>query len=119
MEVSVPLRGSARSVFQDMMKHLCSSISYGGADSLAALRTRFEADPLRYVIKLSVSARRESGPSGNQSGTFIPPPASKAQSRAASSRQRRCHVLEHRPLLRIGPHAIDRASVRRGSPSAP
>jgi IMP dehydrogenase len=60
MEVSVPLRGSARSVFQDMMKHLCSSISYGGADSLAALRTRFEADPMRYVIKLSVSARRES-----------------------------------------------------------
>jgi IMP dehydrogenase len=60
MEVSVPLRGSARSVFQDMMKHLCSSISYGGADSLAGLRTRFEADPMRYVIKLSVSARRES-----------------------------------------------------------
>jgi IMP dehydrogenase len=60
MEVSVPLRGSARSVFQDMMKHLCSSISYGGADSLSDLRARFAADPLRYVIRLSVAARRES-----------------------------------------------------------
>jgi IMP dehydrogenase len=60
MEVSVPLRGSARSVFQDMMKHLCSSISYGGADSLSGLRERFDADPARYVIRLSVSARRES-----------------------------------------------------------
>ena len=60
MEVSVPLRGSARSVFQDMMKHLCSSISYGGADSLGDLRARFAADPLRYVVRLSVAARRES-----------------------------------------------------------
>ena len=60
MEVSVPLRGSARSVFQDMMQHLCSSISYGGADSLAGLRARFDADPMRYVIKLSPAARRES-----------------------------------------------------------
>ena len=60
MEVSVPLRGSARSVFQDMMKHLCSSISYGGADSLTGLRAGFDADPMRYVIKLSTAARRES-----------------------------------------------------------
>jgi IMP dehydrogenase len=60
MEVSVPLRGSARSVFQDMMKHLCSSISYGGAGTLSDLRARFDADPLRYVIRLSVAARRES-----------------------------------------------------------
>ena len=36
-----------------MMKHLCSSISYGGADSLADLRARFDADPMRYVIRLS------------------------------------------------------------------
>ena len=60
MEVSVPLRGSARSVMQEMMKHLCSSISYGGADSLADLRRRFLADPGRYLIRLSESARRES-----------------------------------------------------------
>ncbi len=60
MEVSVPLRGSARSVFQEMIKHLCSSISYGGADSLADLVRRFDAEPERYLIKQSESARRES-----------------------------------------------------------
>ena len=60
MEVSVPLRGSARSVFQEMMRHLCSSISYGGADSLVDLRARFASDPTRYVIRLSPAASRES-----------------------------------------------------------
>jgi IMP dehydrogenase len=60
MEVSVALRGSARSVFQEMVKHLCSSISYGGADSLADLRSRFAADPARYLIRLTESSRRES-----------------------------------------------------------
>jgi IMP dehydrogenase len=60
MEVSVPLRGSARSVFQEMMKHLCSSISYGGAASLGELRSRFRAAPERFVIRLSAAGRRES-----------------------------------------------------------
>ena len=59
-EVSVPLRGSARGVFQEMMKHLCSSISYGGADSLDELRRKFRADPSRFVIRLSAASRRES-----------------------------------------------------------
>jgi len=60
MEVSVPLRGSARSAFQEMMKHLCSSISYGGAASLGELKERFRADPDRFVIRLSDAGRRES-----------------------------------------------------------
>jgi IMP dehydrogenase len=60
MEVSVPLRGSARSVIQEMMKHLCSSISYGGADSLADLSRRFRAEPERYLVRLTDSSRRES-----------------------------------------------------------
>lgn len=60
MEISVPARGSARTIVRDMMKHLCSSISYGGAGSLAELRTSFWADPDKYLIKLSVAARRES-----------------------------------------------------------
>jgi IMP dehydrogenase len=60
MEVSVPLRGSARGVFQEMMKHLCSSISYGGAASLRELQDAFHADPTAYVIRLSPAARRES-----------------------------------------------------------
>jgi IMP dehydrogenase len=60
LEVSVPARGSVRPVIRDMLRHLCSSISYGGARSLAELRQAFQADPSRYLIRLSPSARRES-----------------------------------------------------------
>jgi IMP dehydrogenase len=60
MEVSVPLRGSARSAFQEMIKHLCSSVSYGGADSLCGLRASVAADPGRFLIRLTESSRRES-----------------------------------------------------------
>jgi IMP dehydrogenase len=59
-EVSVPARGSVRPIIQDILRHLCSSISYGGANSLADLRQKFWADPFRYLIKLSASAKRES-----------------------------------------------------------
>ena len=59
-EVSVPARGSVRPIIQDILKHLCSSISYGGASSLADLRQMFRADPMRYLVKLSASSRRES-----------------------------------------------------------
>ena len=60
LEVSVPARGSVRPVIHDMLKHLCSSISYGGAGSLAELKAAFQANPERFLIKLSASARRES-----------------------------------------------------------
>jgi IMP dehydrogenase len=60
MEVSVPARGSVRPIVRDMVKHLCSAISYGGAGSLAELQERFRQDPRRYAIRLSDSARRES-----------------------------------------------------------
>lgn len=60
MEISVPARGSVRPVVRDMLKHLCSAISYGGANSLAELREMFQKNPERYVIRLSESARRES-----------------------------------------------------------
>ena len=59
-EVSVPARGSVRPIVQDILKHLCSSISYGGARSLDELREMFRTDPMRYLVKLSASARRES-----------------------------------------------------------
>lgn len=59
-EVSVPARGSVRPIVQDIFKHLCSSVSYGGASSLAELRQMFRDDPMRYLIKLSASAKRES-----------------------------------------------------------
>jgi IMP dehydrogenase len=60
MEISVPARGSARVVVREMIKHLCSSISYGGAASLGELRSLFWANPQRYMIGQSASARRES-----------------------------------------------------------
>jgi IMP dehydrogenase len=60
LEVSVPARGSVRMVIADMLKHLCSAISYGGATGLQDLKQRFWADPGGYVIPLSEASRRES-----------------------------------------------------------
>ena len=60
IEISVPARGSVRPILRDMLKHLCSAISYGGASSLAELQQRFRENPERYVIRLSESSRRES-----------------------------------------------------------
>jgi IMP dehydrogenase len=60
MEISVPARGSVRPVIRDMLKHLTSAISYGGARSLAELQDMFRTDPARYVIRLSAAGRRES-----------------------------------------------------------
>jgi IMP dehydrogenase len=59
-EVSVPARGSVRPIIHDILRHLCSSISYGGARSLGELKQMFREDPLRYLVKLSASARKES-----------------------------------------------------------
>jgi IMP dehydrogenase len=60
MEISVPARGSVRPVIRDMLKHLCSAISYGGASSLAELQETFRKNPERFVIRLTESSRRES-----------------------------------------------------------
>jgi IMP dehydrogenase len=60
IEVSVPARGSARTVVRDMLKHLCSAVSYGGAASLQELRSRFWAKPDQFVVKLTAASRSES-----------------------------------------------------------
>jgi IMP dehydrogenase len=60
LETSVPARGSVRTVIHDMLRHLCSAVSYGGAESLGELRRLFWSDPERYLIRLSAAARRES-----------------------------------------------------------
>jgi len=60
MEISVPARGSVRPVLRDMLKHLVSAISYGGARSLAEMQQMFAADPMRYAIRLTDPSRRES-----------------------------------------------------------
>lgn len=59
-EVSVPARGSVRPIIQDIVKHLCSAVSYGGARSLSELKQMFCADPFRYLIPLTAAGRRES-----------------------------------------------------------
>jgi IMP dehydrogenase len=60
IEVTVPARGSARVVLNDMLKHLCSAISYGGAQSLRELKEQFWLQPHRYLVKLSEASRLES-----------------------------------------------------------
>ncbi|MEZ5320040.1 MAG: IMP dehydrogenase [Vicinamibacterales bacterium] len=60
LEFSVPARGSVRGVIRDMLKHLCSAVSYGGAESLAEMRERLAAAPDDYLIRLSEASRRES-----------------------------------------------------------
>jgi IMP dehydrogenase len=59
-EVSVPARGSVRPIIQDILRHLCSSISYSGAGTLAEIKDLFWKEPEKYLIKLSASGRRES-----------------------------------------------------------
>ena len=59
-EVSVPARGSVRPIVQDILRHLCSSISYSGAQSLGEIKEIFWSDPERFLIKLSAAGRRES-----------------------------------------------------------
>jgi IMP dehydrogenase len=60
LEVSVPARGSVRTVINDMLKHVCSAISYGGAKSLQELRQTFWSDPERFLVKLTPASRLES-----------------------------------------------------------
>jgi IMP dehydrogenase len=60
MEISVPARGSVRPLIRNMLKHLCSAISYGGAKSLSELQDVFRRDPGKLVIRLTESSRRES-----------------------------------------------------------
>jgi IMP dehydrogenase len=60
LEISVPARGSVRPIIHDMLKHLCSAVSYAGASSLQEFRDMVCRDPQRFVVKQSAAARRES-----------------------------------------------------------
>jgi IMP dehydrogenase len=60
LEVSVPAGGSARMVIHEMLKHLCSAISYGGAASLREFREQFWSSPERYLIRLTAASQAES-----------------------------------------------------------
>jgi IMP dehydrogenase len=60
LEVSVPARGSVRLVIGDLLKHLCSTVSYGGTQSLQELRQKFWSNPEKFLVKLSDASRTES-----------------------------------------------------------
>jgi IMP dehydrogenase len=59
-EVQVPYKGSVLDILHRIRGHLCSAVSYGGALALEEVRARVVADPMRYLVPLSESARRES-----------------------------------------------------------
>src|SRR6185295_13622249 len=59
-EMQVPYRGSVRSVLHRAAGHLRSAVSYGGEDTLEAVRRKVLADPSRFLIPLSAASRLES-----------------------------------------------------------
>jgi IMP dehydrogenase len=59
-EVQVPYHGGAREVLHRIAGHLRSAVSYGGEESLHAVREKVLAHPERYLIPLSPASRRES-----------------------------------------------------------
>lgn len=59
-EMEVPYKGTVVDVLHRIRGHLRSAVSYGGTDSLAALRDEVVRDPLPHLVPLSPAARRES-----------------------------------------------------------
>jgi IMP dehydrogenase len=59
-EMQIPYKGGVRSILHRIRGHLRSAVSYGGATSLAEVRERVIADPLRYLVPLSNASRLES-----------------------------------------------------------
>lgn len=59
-EVQVPYKGSVVDILHRMRGHLRSAVSYAGEETLAAVRRKVLPEPLRYLVPLSESSRRES-----------------------------------------------------------
>jgi IMP dehydrogenase len=59
-QIQIPYKGGVAEILRRIRGHLCSSVSYGGERSLAALREKVARDPGRYLIPLSDAARAES-----------------------------------------------------------
>jgi IMP dehydrogenase len=60
MEIQVAYKGSVVDVLRRIRGHLQSAVSYAGEKSLASARAKILPDPMRYLIPLSESSRRES-----------------------------------------------------------
>lgn len=59
-EIQVPYKGSVLDILRRVRGHLQSSVSYSGAASLEQARSQIVGDPLRFLIPLTDSSRRES-----------------------------------------------------------
>jgi IMP dehydrogenase len=59
-EVQIPYKGSVIELLHRIRGHVRSAVSYAGSDSLATVRSRVLPEPLRFLIPLSESSRRES-----------------------------------------------------------
>jgi IMP dehydrogenase len=59
-EIQITYKGPVLEILHRLRGHLRSAVSYGGAESLSALRSKVVVDPLRYLIPLSEASRRES-----------------------------------------------------------
>lgn len=59
-ESQVPYKGSVVGILHRIRGHLRSSVSYTGETSLAAAQARIRPEPLRYLVPLTGSSRRES-----------------------------------------------------------
>jgi IMP dehydrogenase len=60
MEIQVAYKGSVVDVLRRIRGHVQSAVSYAGERSLASTRAKILPDPLRFLIPLSESSRRES-----------------------------------------------------------
>jgi len=58
--LSVPYSGSVIEVIKRIKDHLRSAVSYAGEDSLLKAHRKIATDPVKYLIKLSESSKRES-----------------------------------------------------------
>ena len=59
-EVQIPYKGAVADILHRIRGHLCSSVSYGGAESLESIRAQVTREPMRYLIQLGEAARLES-----------------------------------------------------------
>ena len=59
-EIQVPYKGSVIDILQRIRGHLRSAVSYAGEASLSAARDKTLPDPLKFMVPLSESSRRES-----------------------------------------------------------
>ena len=59
-EIQVPYKGSVVDILHRIRGHLRSAVSYAGETTLSDTREKILPDPLRFLVPLSESSRRES-----------------------------------------------------------